>query len=226
MNRFFVTASGTEIGKTLVMTTLCWQLRQQGKRVTALKPVISGFDPKDSESDTMLILQSCGIEPKPQLLDAVSPWRFRAPLAPNHAAAREGKKLDLKEIVTFCRDHEKLETDIVLAEGAGGVMSPLTDTYTMLDWIDELRWPVILVAGNYLGSISHTLTAAETLKSRGAGLHAVVVCEAATGPVAINDTVDTLAKFLHMDIPVVKLPRLSVTQERWKQAPLISWICT
>ncbi len=224
MKRFFIAGTGTGIGKTLVTTALVWQLRQQEKRVTALKPVISGFEPNDPESDTSLILQSLGVDP--QSLDSVSPWRFTAPLAPNLAAAREGKKLDMHEIAGFCRDHEKPETDILLVEGAGGVMSPLSDHHTMLDWIETLGWPVILVAGSYLGSISHTLTAAEALKGRSAALHTVVVSESSPSEVAIADTVDSLVKFLHMDIPVVTLPRLPAKQERWKQSPPISWICT
>jgi len=58
-----------------------------------------------------------------------------------------------------------MQTDVVLAESAGGIMTPLDDRHTMLDVMERLRWPVILVAGSYLGAISHTLSALEVLKN-------------------------------------------------------------
>ncbi len=226
MNRYFITATGTGVGKTLLTTTLCWQLLQQRKHITALKPVISGFDPVDMESDTVMILQSCGLTPQVSLMKTISPWQFRAPLAPSMAAAMEGKTLDLQDVVQFCRDHESLDADVVLAESAGGLMSPLTQSHTMLDWAQQLGWPVILVAGSYLGSMSHTLTALEVLKQRSIPVHALVVSESDTGETPFEESVAMLARFISSEIPVVKLPRIGVQTEKWKHAPLISWICT
>ena len=62
---FFITGAGTEIGKTLVTTSLCWQLKQRGHQVTALKPVITGYDAKDDNNDAALILKSCGVTASP-----------------------------------------------------------------------------------------------------------------------------------------------------------------
>jgi dethiobiotin synthetase len=226
MQPYFITASGTGIGKTLVTTTLCWQLRHSGKKVTALKPVISGFDPQDMDSDAALILKSCGLTPTPQMMATISPWRYRAPLAANMAATKEGTPPpELAEVVKFCRDHAMIEGDVLLAEGAGGVMSPLSDTHTMLDLMAALRWPVLLVAGNYLGSISHTLTAVEALRAQSLRIDAVVVSESEKSQVTLDETARTLERFIGKDIPLVKLPMVRDTDALWKTQPLISWIC-
>lgn len=224
MQSFFITAPGTGIGKTLVTTALCWQLRQQGKTVTALKPVITGYDASDPENDTALILKSCGLAPTPQLMETVSPWRFSAPLAPGMAAAREGKTIDIEALTGFCREHAGLQSDVVLVEGAGGVMAPLSDAHTALDWIEALGWPVILVAGSYLGALSHTLTALEALRGRDVAVRAIAVSESAGGSVSLDGTVRALEKFIPATTPIAKLPRLTVRRELWKAAPLVSWM--
>ncbi len=222
---FFITSTGTGIGKTLVTTALCWQLREQKKTVTALKPVVSGFDQADSKNDSALILQSCGLTPTPQMMKAISPWQFSAPLAANVAAAREGKTIDFGEVAHFCRDHTALETDVVLVEGAGGVMAPLNDTRTMLDLMQELHWPVVLVAGSYLGSISHTLSALEVLRARLILVRALVISESEDAAMPIEEMAAAISGFVPAEIPVVKLPRMRVEKDQWKYVPTISWMC-
>jgi dethiobiotin synthetase len=224
MQSFFITSSGTEIGKTLVTTSLCYQLMQMGKRVTALKPVISGFDERDPESDSALILRSCGLSHDPQVMRTISPWQYAAPLAPSMAAAREGKILDMQALVDFCKEHTTLKTDLLLVEGVGGVMAPLTPHQSVLDWMVQLQWPVILVTGSYLGSISHTLTAIEVLRTKGLTLQALVVCESEKTGVTLSETIEELSHFVSSQVPIVKIPRIRVHAEKWKHAPMISWI--
>lgn len=203
MKRFFITSSGTDIGKTLVTTGLCSQLRIEGKKVAALKPVASGFNVMDEESDTARISRSLGMSA--DAYGEISPWRFAAPLAPSMAAALEGQEINLTELVAFCqRTHD---VDVLLVEGAGGVMAPLTSRHTMLDWMEALGWPVILVVGNYLGALSHTLTAVETLRSRGLKLQAVIVSESSESSVSLEDTLSELTHFI--TAPLIKIPRLS-----------------
>jgi dethiobiotin synthetase len=225
MQPFFITGIDTDIGKTLVTTTLCWQLRQMGKQVTALKPIITGYDPNDQMSDSALILKSCGLSPTPQLMETISPWRYKAQLAPNMAAAHEGKPpVDVDAIVKYCREHAALQSDVLLVEGAGGLMAPINDHHTTLDVMRTLAWPVILVAGNYLGALSHTLTAVEVLRSRGLSMRALIVNQSDKSPVSLEDTTATLQRFIPSDIPIVKMPRLTGKEDLWKAAPLISWI--
>ena len=85
----------------------------------------------------------------------ITPWRFAAPLSPDMAAAREGRRLDLGDIVAYCR---AAHGDPLLIEGIGGAMVPLNDEHTVLDWIADLGAPALVVTGSYLGTISHTLT--------------------------------------------------------------------
>ena len=87
-------------------------------------------------------------------------------------------------------------------------MSPVTADHVMLDWMEALGLPVILVAGSYLGTISHTLTALDVLARRGLTAAALVVSETPGSPVRLEDTRDTIARFAPQ-IDVVVLPRLT-----------------
>ncbi len=96
---------------------------------------------------------------------------------------------------------------MLFIEGIGGVMVPLGEGRTVLDWIEALRLPVILVAGSYLGTLSHTLSALDVLKRRGLRIAAVAVCETPKSPVPLADTAATIAPFA-LPAGVVAIPRL------------------
>lgn len=224
MDKFFITATGTDIGKTLVVATLCQQLQAAGKKMIALKPVISGYDSEDMGSDSALILQSCGLSVTTENIEKISPWRFSTPLSPNMAAQREEKKILLDELVVFCQKQEKTKADILLVEGIGGVCTPLNDKYTVLDWIIALNdWKIILVTGNYLGSISHTLTAVKTLAACNLKLHALIVSESENSSVPLVETIQTLANFLPKSVSIVCVSRQK--EKIWEKMPKISEIC-
>ena len=206
MTTLFVTASGTEIGKTFITTRLVTELRGAGYRVAALKPVLSGFDPTQPEdSDTGQLLAALGVAPSAAQLDAISPWRFAAPLSPDMAAAREQRTVPFDELVDFCTAWR--DVDVTLIEGIGGVMVPLDRKHTVLDWIAAVGAPTLLVVGSYLGSLSHSLTAAGALQGRGCAIAGVIVNESATEPVPSDETAATLGRFLH-GIPILRMPRL------------------
>jgi dethiobiotin synthetase len=223
LKRFFIAGTGTGVGKTFVTAALAWQLRQAGKRVLALKPVISGFDETTPEqSDTGVLLAAQGLEPNPQNVNLVSPWRLKAPLSPDMAAQREGKTIHSHDVKAFCMqdfDHP----DCLLIESAGGIMSPVTKGRTMLDWAETLGYPAVLVAGTYLGSISHTLTALTALRARALSIRAVVVSASADAPVSPEETIASLRR--HADTRFFALPRLPA-QDAWKKAPNILSLLT
>lgn len=181
----FVAGAGTEIGKTYVTAALTRRLRERGP-VLALKPLASGVAPVShpafGESDTAKLLDAQGLAVTEDTVASCSPWRFAAPLAPNQAAALEGHSLHLDEIIGWCRSRVASSPHPVVIEGVGGLMSPITDEATGLDWIEALAIPVMLVSGSYLGSISHALTAAEVLRLRGQVAKAVVVSESEGAP--------------------------------------------
>ncbi len=158
-------------------------------------------------------------------MEEISPWRFAAPLSPDMAAAREGKMLDMDAVVAFCKEHAKRSGDMLLVEGVGGIMTPLSGHNTVLDWIKALDWPVIMVMGSYLGSLSHMLTALEVLHMHRLTIKALVVSESLPQDVALTDTVDSLKKFLPPHISLATIPRMGTEKELWKTAPLLSGIC-
>jgi dethiobiotin synthetase len=144
--------------------------------------VISGFDKQEmATSDTGRILAALGEAPTDETVARVSPWRYAAPLAPSMAARAEGKTFDCEALFSFSNKVLQEEVDLVLIEGVGGVMVPLDDEKTVLDWIVASGAPVVLVVGDYLGTLSHTLTAVEVLRMRGAEIAAVVVSEGEGG---------------------------------------------
>jgi dethiobiotin synthetase len=225
MSGLFITGVGTGVGKTLVTTILCHQLREMGRRVIALKPVVSGHVEGDPDGDPALILRSLGIEPTTEAVAAIAPWRFAAPVSPHLAALREGRSVSRDEVVRFCREPAGDGESIRLIEGAGGVMSPLTSDATCLDLIADLGVPAILVTGTYLGSLSHTLTSLAALKARAATVRGIVVSESAES-VGLLETVESLRAFGGADVPIYSLPRLAgEPPSRWRQAPPLTSLC-
>jgi dethiobiotin synthetase len=205
MSAFFVTATGTDIGKTFVTAGLMRHLRSAGKPVRAFKPIVSGFDITNvANTDTGVLLEAMGLEVTPQSLEVMSPWRFAAPLSPDMAAAREGKALDFEKIVAACR--ARIGQGTLFIEGVGGVMVPLDARHTVLDLMAALRLPLIAVTGSYLGTISHTLTAMEVIARAGLHVAVLIVNESAGSAVPLADTVAALERFLP-GIAIRALPR-------------------
>ena len=209
MSAFFVTGSGTEIGKTFVTAGLIHELHRRGRHVGALKPVASGFDPlQAAASDPGVLLAALGEMPTPAAFDLIAPWRFHAPLSPDMAARREGRVIDFAALLGHSRQFIATVTGTLLIEGVGGVMVPLDDDHTVLDWIEALAIPAIVVCGSYLGAISHALTALDALWSRSISVAALVVNETPQSTVALDETAAAIARFADR-VPVIALPRLS-----------------
>jgi dethiobiotin synthetase len=204
----FVTGSGTDVGKTFVTAAMIRRLRASGAAVDALKPVVSGFDPGAAAlSDSAVLLAALGRPPSMDHIERASPWRFTAPLSPDLAAAHEHRAIDFQALVAFCRRPPKQPREVLFIEGVGGIMVPLDDRHTVLDWMTALRTPVLLVTGSYLGTISHTLTALNVLAQRHLDIAAVVVNESANPGATLEETVSVIARFSD-SIDVIGLPRL------------------
>lgn len=205
-NAYFITGVGTDIGKTFVSEGLARAWRRRGHAVRALKPVMSGYAAaRFSESDAARLLAACGEEVSERNIAAVSHWRFEAPLSPERAAALEGRNIDFDDLIAWCRREVLRAQGDVLVEGVGGVMVPIDEYNTVRDWIVALDLPVLLVAGTYLGSVSHTLTALTALREGAVRPTAIVVNESADG-VGTENTLASLAT--HVDrVPLIALPR-------------------
>lgn len=221
-NAFFITGTGTGIGKTLVTAAMTYQLRREERGVFALKPVISGWQDDDVESsDTWQLLKAMDKPLTSEHVEEVSPWRFKAPLSPDMAARKELRTIFAEEVADYCMDmHYAHPDDILLVEGVGGVMVPLNAKETMLDVMQQLRWPVVLVTGSYLGTLSHTLTAYQALHSRGLKLSCVIIMESQQNDVPLRDTQRSLEQFIP-DIPMLAVPRLADKPQLWQLLPHI-----
>jgi dethiobiotin synthetase len=201
----FITATGTDVGKTYVAASLIGHFRRMGRAVEAIKPVVSGFDPAHpADSDPGVLLQALGMPVSAETVARISPWRFRAPLSPDLAARREGRGIDVEAVIEFCRSAVERRRDLLLIEGVGGIMVPLDGERTVLDVMMALRLPLILVTGSYLGTISHTLTALDSLFRRDLDVLATIVSETAGSTVPLDDTVAAIGRFAE---PVIALPR-------------------
>jgi len=123
MSAYFVTSTGTDIGKTFVTAGLIRYLRTAGTNVTALKPIVSGYDSSVVEtSDPAVLLKALGRAVSADEIASIAPWRFRAPLAPDLAAAREGRSIDFEQLVGFSRKAIQSASGMLFIEGVGGIM--------------------------------------------------------------------------------------------------------
>ena len=213
----FIAGAHTDIGKTHVACALIRAARARGMACDAFKPVLSGFDPAAAAaSDAGRLLRALG-RPAGEL-DAVSPLRFAAPLAPPAAARREGVRLEIAALLDLCRSWLGASTaELKLLEGAGGLMSPIAEDGTALDLPARLALPSILVGGGYLGAVSHTLTALEVMRSRALPVLAVAVSQDADA--AAPDFAETVAmvRAFAGQVPVIAVAR---DHERWAEALL------
>ena len=207
MTAIFITATGTDIGKTFLAAGLIRHWRAARRKADALKPVVTGFDPAAAAtSDPGLLLAALDRPITEAQIDRIAPWRFVAPLSPDMAAQREGRAIDFDALVDFSRNAVAANSDALLIEGIGGVMVPLDRTHTVLDWITALQIPVAVVTGTYLGSLSHTLTCLDVLGRRGLAVKALIVNETPGSPVTMQDTKATLANFAGAT-PLLAAPR-------------------
>lgn len=218
MGGLFVAGAGTDVGKTFVAAALICELMKRGLAVDALKPVVSGFDAADwSQSDPGRLLAALGRPLTERNLDKISPWRFTAPLSPEMAARLEGRSIDFAAVLGFCRERIAASSEsLVVVEGAGGVASPVGEETTGLDLMAGLGAPVVMIAGSYLGAISHAITAIESVRARGLSIRALVVSESDDAGTPFQATVAAIARLSKLG-PVIAAPR-DAGEVAWRAA--------
>jgi len=164
----FITGTSTEVGKTYVAAMIARALVRAGHRVGVYKPVASGCRPVGNQlvsADAELLWEAAG---RPDSLERVCPQRFVAPLAPPRAAAAEEKRVD-RDLLRSGLEFWRASSDIVLVEGAGGLMSPLSGDNSNVDYNADLAvdlgLPLVIVSANELGTINATLQTLITARS-------------------------------------------------------------
>jgi dethiobiotin synthetase len=174
MRGLFVTGTDTEVGKTVVAGSIAAALRARGERVAAYKPVVTGIDepavpgwPRDHE----LLAAAAGVAPH-----AVAPHIFGPPVSPHLAAELAGVTLDLDAMVLAAgAAAAEAGADVLVAEGVGGLLVPLTAEHTVRDLAVALGLPLVVAARPGLGTISHTLLTLEAARAAGLTVAGVVM---------------------------------------------------
>ncbi|HEY1012606.1 MAG TPA: dethiobiotin synthase [Herpetosiphonaceae bacterium] len=161
----FVTGTDTGVGKTVVTAALAAGLRARGLRVGVMKPAETGCAQRDGElvPEDALFLRAAAECQAP--LELICPYRLPEPLAPALAAELAGVEIEMERLQS-CYAELAASHDVVLVEGAGGLLVPLTATHTMRDLAAALDLPVLVVSRNVLGTINHTLLTLEALRER------------------------------------------------------------
>jgi dethiobiotin synthetase len=154
---FFITGTDTGAGKTMLTVLLARYLREHGVRVAALKPICSG-----GREDARAL---CAALDGALTLDEINPWHFHTPVAPLLASRRERKRIKLSQVLTHAHAVQK-RFDVLLIEGAGGLLSPLGESFDSRDLIAALCATPMIVCPNRLGAVNQVLLTLEALPER------------------------------------------------------------
>lgn len=173
MSGLFIAGTDTGVGKTLVAQALIRHGVAAGKRVAAMKPVSAGCTqtPEGWLNDDVALLRAASNVTLPLAL--MNPYAFESPIAPHIAAQQAGIEIDLARIESAYREITS-QSDQVIVEGVGGLLTPLNANETAADIVLRLNLPVILVVGMRLGCLNHALLTVEAMQRRGIQLQAWV----------------------------------------------------
>jgi len=207
---FFITGTDTGTGKTVLTALLVKFLRGRGVNAVALKPVCSG---NRDDARKIFAAMNGAFEvqsPKSKLqslalsLEEINPWHFRAPIAPLLAARRENKRVKFSQVLAHARAMQK-RFDVLLVEGAGGLLSPLGENFNSRDLIQTLRATPIAVAQNKLGAVNQVLLTLEALPKIFQAKAKVILVSPPKPDSATNSNVKLLGQFLDSE-KVFSLP--------------------
>jgi dethiobiotin synthetase len=157
----FVTGTDTGAGKSVVAAAICAALAARGQRVAAFKPVVTGLDEADATwpADHELLATAAAGGQSPE---DVAPYRFGAPVSPHYAAELAGVTIEPARLLAVARAHADR---VLVAEGVGGLLVPITSGYLVRDLALDLSLPVVIAARSGLGTINHTLLTIEAARA-------------------------------------------------------------
>ncbi len=170
----FVTGTDTGVGKTVVAGAIAQQLAMKGKRTGVFKPIATGckHTREGLVSNDAEFLAHC-VDSRFSL-EQINPIRYHEPVAPIVAIEQSKREIDWESLEQAYKN-VAAESEIVIVEGIGGVMVPITKNYLVIDLMEEMALPVVIVAWSRLGTINHTLLTIEMCKNRGLQVLGVVL---------------------------------------------------
>lgn len=162
---YFITGTGTDVGKTYVAIKILYALKQQGFSTAGLKPIASGCIKKNGNlhSEDALALQEAATIQLPY--HQVNPIALQPPIAPHLAAKQIGKRLTVDYLFQLCQPLLNSGANRIIVEGAGGWLVPLNEKEMLADFATRLGFPIILVVGMKLGCINHALLTCQHMKT-------------------------------------------------------------
>ena len=195
---YFITGTDTDCGKTYATVALLDYLQQQNKMGRAIKPVASGchYDQNNwVNADIQQLTQANGAHPAP-----ICQWTLRSAISPNLAAAEEGVTITTAQIKAFYQAYPKSDLDYLLIEGAGGLLVPLNEQETWIDFLVQTRIPVILVVGMRLGCMNHALLTAYALQKHHIPCHGWIANFLDPTMLASAENLATLQRWLNFPL--------------------------
>ncbi len=193
----FVSGIDTDAGKSYATGVLARRMMDAGQRVVTVKMIQTGCRPGAVSEDIIVHRRLMGLPLLPEDLDGTTcPVRLSYPASPDLAARIDGVRIDLQAITQAARGLAE-RYDLVLMEGAGGLLVPIEGQYTMADYAAEHGLPVILVTNPRLGSVNHTLLSLEACRSRGIEVVTLAynLCNETTSRIT-DDTRDYLQAYI------------------------------
>lgn len=171
MNGFFVTGTDTDVGKTIISSGLAAVLKEKKIDVGVFKPLLSGISREDPASDTSLLKQ---LSQTSLSYQEITPFEFKAPLAPYVAAKLEGKIVGIEEVLSHWEKIRR-KHEFFIVEGAGGISVPLGEHFLVSDLMKAIKLPIVIVARPNLGTFNHIFLTVQYAKSQGHNIAGIVI---------------------------------------------------
>ena len=174
MEGYFITGTDTGIGKTVVTACLATLFKSQGEDVGVMKPIETGVDPECSSSansDAQFLMEVSGVR---DTLEEVCPYRFKPSASPYQAASIEGREIDPAKILQRFKTLQARHS-LMLVEGIGGLMVPITRRYHVADLALQMNLPLIIVSRVQVGTLNHTLLTLNAARHYGLTVKGVIL---------------------------------------------------
>lgn len=214
MNGFFVTGTGTEVGKTVVASWLAHGLAEGGRQIAVFKPAVTGLS-EGGEADHEMLRRASG---SVQDDDEIAPYRYGPPVSPHLAASMAAEEIDPGRLITAARAAAR-SADALVAEGVGGLLVPISRDYLVRDLAVDLGLPLAIASPASLGSINHTLLTIDAARAAGLEIASVVLTPWPESPTeAERSNRETIAELGQVAVEI--LPTLELDNpESWPGLP-------
>lgn len=225
MRGIFVTATDTGVGKTVLAAAICAALAERSENVAAFKPVVTGLDeePDGWPRDHELLARVATIRQKPS---DVTPLSFGPAVSPHLAAEMAGDSIEPHELAAAARRAGD-ESDVLVCEGVGGLLVPLTPGYLVRDLAVEIDLPVLIAARPGLGTINHTLLTIEAARAVGLDVAGVVITPWPAEPDRMTKSNrDTIERFGNVSVATLAETDPDSLAKAGAELPIDDWLGT